>query len=245
MKGLPGFYNNIESTTGPAPSFRMRKTLDLANKFAVESILDVGCGDGQFTKMVGAACACKNVVGIDISKKLVAGANSLVAAVQASCETILPFKNEIFDSVLCSELIEHLIDPDFLLDEVSRVLKPRGMLFLTTPNLASWINRISLMLGYQPHFTEVSLHHNVGKLYGGVAGATCEGAIAGHVRLFVPRSLEAILKIHGFEILARGGAGLGYGAKSILPFPISAIDGLLSSRVGTSVFLVYAGRKKS
>jgi SAM-dependent methyltransferase len=142
-------------------------------------------------------------------------------------------------------LIEHLFDPDRFLTEILRVLKPNGVLFLTTPNLASWINRICLLLGFQPHFTEVSLLHNVGKLYGGVAAKASESAIAGHLRLFVPRALDSLLRIYGFDVIARKGAGIGYGSKSLLPFPISAIDRLFASRYSTSAFLIYVGRKRA
>jgi SAM-dependent methyltransferase len=185
------------------------------------------------------------LIGIDISRSLAKNANSWFPAAVATFDPRLPFRDEQFDAVLCSEVIEHLVDPDGLLTEISRILVPGGKLFLTTPNLASWINRISLLLGYQPHFSEVSLRHNVGKLYSGIAGKSSEEAIAGHLRLFVPRSLDAILKINGFDIIARKGAGIGYGGKSILPFPISLVDRLFVFRYSTSAFLVYIGSKRA
>lgn len=45
----------------------------------------------------------------------------------------LPFRDETFDLVLCTEVLEHLHAPDSALREMHRVLKPRGKLILTTP----------------------------------------------------------------------------------------------------------------
>jgi SAM-dependent methyltransferase len=45
----------------------------------------------------------------------------------------IPFADCHFDSVLCTEVLEHAVDPDALLKEICRVLKPEGTLFLTVP----------------------------------------------------------------------------------------------------------------
>jgi 2-polyprenyl-3-methyl-5-hydroxy-6-metoxy-1,4-benzoquinol methylase len=49
----------------------------------------------------------------------------------------MPFKKNTFDVVTCSEVIEHVTDPQKAIAEMYRVLKPGGILFLTTPN-AFW-----------------------------------------------------------------------------------------------------------
>jgi len=240
---LHEFYDAVEATTGPELSFRMKKTIAVLSRFPAKSLLDLGCGDGQFTDMVARTCGSQFVVGVDISQKLAKSANKLVYAVAGSSDQTLPLKDAQFEMVLCSEVIEHLLDPDNLLEEINRVLAPNGTLVLTTPNLASWINRLSLFAGFQPHFTEVSLYHNVGKLYGGQASNGSEGAIAGHLRLFVPRSLDALLRAYGFKVVEREGAGLGYGTKSLLPLPLSLVDRAFQLRYSTSVFLIYVAKK--
>lgn len=45
----------------------------------------------------------------------------------------LPFRDGVFDSVLCTEVLEHVPDPARLVDEAARVLRPGGCLVLTTP----------------------------------------------------------------------------------------------------------------
>lgn len=57
----------------------------------------------------------------------------------------LPYEDESFDTVLLCEVIEHLVqDPVFQLAEIARVLRPRGRLVLTTPNVARQTNRLRL-----------------------------------------------------------------------------------------------------
>lgn len=48
---------------------------------------------------------------------------------------LLPFKNKVFDAVICAELLEHLPKPRQVLKEVHRVLKPRGTLLISAPFL--------------------------------------------------------------------------------------------------------------
>lgn len=58
----------------------------------------------------------------------------LLAAANVRCDaTILPFRRTAFDLVLCTEVLEHVPDPDATLREIHRVLTNRGTLVLTTP----------------------------------------------------------------------------------------------------------------
>lgn len=57
--------------------------------------------------------------------------------VQAYAES-LPFRDAVFDAVICSEMLEHVLDPVTVLKEISRVLKPNGVLLASVP----FLNRI-------------------------------------------------------------------------------------------------------
>ena len=77
-----------------------------------------------------------------------------------------------------------------------RILKPGGTLLLSTPNLGAWFNRIMLLCGMQPVFTEVS--------FKGVFGRPGK-VLAGHLRLFTSRALIEFLTFHGLvDIDVRG-----------------------------------------
>lgn len=51
-----------------------------------------------------------------------------------------------FDVVVSSEIIEHLPDPRRFLAEASRLLRPGGLLLLTTPNVSNWIGRLRFLV---------------------------------------------------------------------------------------------------
>ncbi len=65
----------------------------------------------------------------------------------------IPFKNESFDIVLFCDVIEHLSPEKIpeVIKEIHRILKPEGLLFISTPNLARLENRIKLLFGKSPN----------------------------------------------------------------------------------------------
>jgi SAM-dependent methyltransferase len=97
-----------------------------AARFTAGRCLDVGCGAGYGTTGVG----------IDLSLEAVAWARRNYPAarfLQASAAS-LPFADGTFDLVTAFEVIEHLESWSELLTEADRVLKPRGVLLVSTPN---------------------------------------------------------------------------------------------------------------
>lgn len=117
-------------------------------------ILDVGCGEGYFSLEMAKKGA--NIVGIDISEKMIEKCKKKkqqnptlnINFVSCSAENT-PYKNETFDIVVCLELLEHVLNPNLLMKEISRVLKPEGMLFLGTPRKQTMIEKI---IGYLFYF---------------------------------------------------------------------------------------------
>ena len=116
-----------------------RIILNLVSKFGMGKILDVGCGDGYITSLFFEKF--KDVVGIDISEtaiKIAREKNPGVTFAVASC-TNLPFSDESFDTIVASEVIEHLNynDGKSFLKEARRVLTPKGRIIISTPNLSN------------------------------------------------------------------------------------------------------------
>ena len=56
-----------------------------------------------------------------------------------------------FDLIVMLEVIEHIVNAEYLLSEIKRVLKPHGVLILSTPNFAWWRNRLRILLGGLSH----------------------------------------------------------------------------------------------
>lgn len=113
-------------------AFANRIAAALASRPAV---LDAGCGVGYGTTALDAA---RSVTGIDISADAVGPARERysrpgVRFVQGSCE-ILPFVDRSFDMVTAFEVVEHLDGWRQMLAEARRVLKPSGLLLISTPN---------------------------------------------------------------------------------------------------------------
>jgi len=95
--------------------------------------LDAGCGYGLFSAAAAARGAI--VVGVDIGERLVARTVARAASrgvVTDACH--LGLRDESFDVVISSEMLEHTDAPARALAELARVLRPDGMLVLTTPN---------------------------------------------------------------------------------------------------------------
>jgi len=112
--------------------------------------LDAGCGYGPFSAAATARGAA--VVSLDLGQRLVAkttaraGSRGLVAD---ACR--LPIRDESFDLVISSEMIEHTQAPVGALAELARVLRTAGLLVLTTPNRV-WQGpvRVASRLGLRP-----------------------------------------------------------------------------------------------
>lgn len=200
--------------------------------------LDVGCGTGEF----GAAFQRNfgaNVFGFDLNKLgvLKAKKNGLIARI-GNIDRRWPYQNSFFDSILGVQIIEHLVETDHFLQESKRILKKNGILVLTTPNLAAWFNRIILLFGYQPFFTEVStLDKTLGLSF--TRNLTPNRKPLGHLRCFTLKSIKDILELHGFEIIKIKGSTVTYFPKYMYP-----LDKFFSYLPGLSTDLLIVARKK-
>jgi ubiquinone/menaquinone biosynthesis C-methylase UbiE len=111
-------------------------------------VLEIGCGAGNL--LLQATVSGSFPVALDLSmqaltfvrsrlEEAISGAEAPkgFACTQAIGE-YLPLKDESFDCVLMSEVIEHLEAPQISLREAARVLRPAGRLLITTPNYRSF-----------------------------------------------------------------------------------------------------------
>lgn len=121
--------------------------LQLIGNFSSEDIvLDAGCGSGNISFYL--AKKVSKVIGVDVNKRAVCFAESHARALKlknVSFKTAnlkkLPFKKNYFAKVILFEVIEHLSEVDYgkMITEIHHVMKPGGLLYLTTPNkLSSW-----------------------------------------------------------------------------------------------------------
>ncbi len=194
--------------------------LDLKNK----NILDVGCYDGTFLSLI--KNKNNNFYGLEASDWGVQESRKKGLRVQQyffDGEKKLPFENNFFDLVIAGEIIEHIYDTDFFLEEIFRILKPNGKLLISTPNLASLGRRLLLLFGKNP-LIEVSPN---------------EPGVAGHIRYFTFKTLQALLAKHNFKIIISRSDGVNFSNSGIIRSKFLA---KIFPQIGASV--ICLARKK-
>lgn len=113
--------------------------LRMFDKMHLGLVLNIGVGPKPFID-IELLKRGYSVIGIDISHSFLTVARKMLdqkgldAKLVVSEAINLPFCADVFDLCLCSEVIEHVKDPEVLLEEISRVLKSSGKLILTTPS---------------------------------------------------------------------------------------------------------------
>lgn len=250
---LRDFYEGQRKSWGNADGERGRKVADLYRRHlgGAQRLLDIGCGPGIYSIYLQTILGAKEVFGVDIAETRVAAACQRgVQAVQADMnKDPLPFEDDSFDAIFCGEIIEHLVDPDHLLDEIGRTLSPKGVCILTTPNLAAWVNRVTLLFGWQPFLTAVSFRHEVGR----PRFLSTDEPRLDHLRVFTCKALEQLLRLHHFRILETRGVSLMdvfdissiKSTRGLVARVLSPFDSLLSRAPSLSIGVAVAFGKGS
>lgn len=153
--------------------------------------LEVGCGAGFFTKELvnlgfDATGIDLSAVGIERAKSAVPEATFL----QHDLTQPLPFDDESFDLVWCSEVLEHLFSPRGVLEQIRRVLRPGGQLLVTVPYHGTVKNLAIALLAFERHYDPEYPH----------------------VRFFTRKSLRRVTERAGLQVdeLGRCGSNLGW-----------------------------------
>ena len=99
-------------------------------------ILDIGCGRGylllQFVQ-TGWHCA-----GIDIPQSPIPVNFSKIDFRLGSADEVLPWPAAVFDLVVLNHVLEHTVNPRFVVEEAFRVMRPGGYIYIGVPNFESW-----------------------------------------------------------------------------------------------------------
>ena len=108
--------------------------------FKDKTIVDIGCGAGG-KSLYYASRGAKEVIGVEILEKYRTEAESLAAELMLSDKfrfvcadaTALPFAEGSIDTIIMNDAMEHVANPEAVLDECLRVLKAGGRLFVNFP----------------------------------------------------------------------------------------------------------------
>ncbi len=117
---------------------RARSIIESLNLKDGGMILDAGCGDGFYLHLLSNLGIDLKLTGVDINEEGLASAKlnlkkEDIVLIQADLMKKLPFPSNSFDSIVVSEVVEHLQNDINGLKELYRVLKPGGALALTVP----------------------------------------------------------------------------------------------------------------
>ncbi|MCR4344593.1 MAG: class I SAM-dependent methyltransferase [Candidatus Scalindua sp.] len=185
-------------------------------------ILDIGCGNGW---QIAPCIKGNQVYGLDISEANIekAVAKGIKAQVH-DVEDLFPFEDDFFDTVVCSEILEHLFFPEKVLREIYRVLKTSGRLIVTVPNLYCFQNRLSILVGKGCKFVEYPMNRQ-------------------HIRSFSLDGMSRILKEAGFKTEYYRGESFNMN----FSWPFQLIWYLHGGNKGLRIFIkiVTLGRKRS
>jgi ubiquinone/menaquinone biosynthesis C-methylase UbiE len=188
------FYEKYWSRSGGSPAefgfaLEERKTL-LRNAILAlpkdQKVMDVGCGNGDFVEYLHELGF--QAVGVDISIRALRKAQSLRTSgsyVGASLEEGLPFANNSFGAIYCSEVLEHIFSVHSALSELNRILLFDGLLILTVPYHGVAKNMAIALFGFERHYDP-----NIS-----------------HIRFFTRKSLASSLYRSGFKVVAFKGIG--------------------------------------
>jgi ubiquinone/menaquinone biosynthesis C-methylase UbiE len=114
------------------------------------NILDLGCGTGEIAAAIGQmgyqVTACDFAEGmIDIARSSHAGTDVKWVCLEPDWE-VLPFEDASFDGIVASSVFEYFVDVQRVAAELSRVIRPGGILLLTVPNPCNFVRRLEARL---------------------------------------------------------------------------------------------------
>ncbi len=149
-------------------------------------VLDAGCGTGRHMRELMKIPDLK-IVGIDKNEKDLREAGQSLkdlreifgypnndSSVMKADVNKLPFANETFDCVICSEVLEHIPQHHNALQELVRVLKPQGNLIISVPRY--YPERICWLISPEYH-----------------------SELGGHIRIYKKKHLREMLSNHGIK----------------------------------------------
>jgi SAM-dependent methyltransferase len=163
------------------------------------NVIDLGCGKGDFTLKVKEKINAKEIYGVDVWEGALTEARSKgIKAEKMDLNEELGFPDGTFHVVVSNQVLEHLFFPSSFVQEIYRILKEDGYSVISTENLSSWDNIISLLFGYTPFSMEYD-RIKKGNPFSPHDKAK-RGEYPSHVRIFSFQGLIDLFKFHGFKI---------------------------------------------
>lgn len=193
-----GEFNRIEGRAlGRRDAVARRRLARIATLLGMAPadmrLCDVGCSRGQFVAAARAA-GC-NAEGVEPAPQIAQIARDAGLPVRTGLLEAQHYPEATFDAVTLFEVVEHLREPLPLLAECRRVLKPGGIVLISTGNAASWS---AAVLGAGWDYFDM----------------TRDG---GHISFFNPRSIRVLAANAGFRVERIDTARVKFGDRENMP----------------------------
>jgi len=126
------YFARLAQTYGSGEYYRKRREASVAEirreLGQVQTLLDLGCGNGTYSAAFRDAGTAKFLVGGDLSFGMLDEARRRAAAIPLiSCDaTVLPFRSDSFEAIFCSHVLQFVADLPRCLTEIARCLAPEG-----------------------------------------------------------------------------------------------------------------------
>lgn len=133
---VPHDYYEKGNRTNILQKFWHEKKWQILKGFAgkkYQTILDVGCASGHISYLFKKLFPESSVTGIDPASHFIKFAKKTYPTVNFQCVDAhkLPFKDKSFDLIICTEMLEHVLNPGIVLSEIRRCLKKNGEVFIS------------------------------------------------------------------------------------------------------------------
>lgn len=192
------------SYTLNAPYYMLEPILEHIRGENVQTMLDLGCGYGILTVAIAEFLGVKKIIAIDVDEVRLRYLTEIVIKRADNIELValqqdfskplnLPEKVQLVTSF---GSLEHTTCWDEVFENIKNSLVKSGYIVISMPNLASWVNRLALLLGYQPRDLETS-----GKKLYGVAPPFKTHGVTGHVKVATFKAFYEFLVDSGFDIV--------------------------------------------
>ncbi|MCK5027388.1 MAG: class I SAM-dependent methyltransferase [Candidatus Pacebacteria bacterium] len=207
-------------------------------------ILDVGAGTGKYGVIYAKEFLESTVYITDVIEESLDIIRRLTKEVGVENNTVIQkediskftFEDNMFDVVMCDAVIQHVPDVNSAMKEIYRVLKPGGIVFISTMNVLNF--------------------HSLYKLYLRLCRKEYEYV---NEKSYTPRELKKLFKTYNFEVVAQDGFSVAYGIfrlkkdhkifahighkmNKVTKFIDRFTGRFLSKKLGFEIFVV--GRKK-